>query len=170
MSKRIPVAILAATGSVGQRFVQLLDAHPLFQVVKLTASDRTIGKKYREACHWILPEEMPDWARDMEVQPTSPGPDGLPLAFSALPADAAMEVEPAFARAGTLVCSNASAFRSAADVPILFPEVNPELAQILPIQRRLRGWSGGIVTNSNCTSTGMAVVLKPLHDAYAVKK
>ncbi len=170
MANPIPVAILAATGSVGQRFIQLLDHHPIFKVVKLTASDRTVGQLYGQACHWILPEEMPAWARNMEIQPTDPAMTAVPLAFSALPADIALDVEPAFARAGTLVCSNASAHRMASDVPILLPEVNPDQADILPIQRRLRGWSGGIVTNSNCTSTGMTVALKALHDAYGLKK
>jgi aspartate-semialdehyde dehydrogenase len=170
MPNRIPVAILAATGSVGQRFVQLLDSHPLFQVVKLTASDRTVGQKYADACHWILPEEMPVWARSMEIQPTDPEKAAIPLAFSALPADVARDIEPAFARAGSLVCSNASAWRTASDVSILLPEVNPDQAEILTAQRRLRGWSGGIVTNSNCTSTGMTVVLKALLDTYGLKK
>jgi aspartate-semialdehyde dehydrogenase len=170
MTNRIPVAVLAATGSVGQRFIQLLDSHPFFKVVKLTASDRTVGQKYGQACHWILPEEMPDWARNMEIQSTNPALTSVPLAFSALPADAALEIETAFAREGTLVCSNASAHRTASDVTILLPEVNPDQTDILPIQRRLRGWSGGIVTNSNCTSTGITVALKALYDAFGLKK
>ncbi len=170
MSNRIPVAVLAATGSVGQRFIQLLDHHPLFEVVKLTASDRSVGQRFSKACHWILQEAMPDWAYSMEIQPTDPALIAVPLAFSALPAETAREVEPAFAHAGTLVCSNASAYRADSDVPILLPEVNPDQADILPIQRRLRGWSGGIVTNSNCTSTGMAVVLKVLYDEYGLKR
>ena len=170
MAKRIPVAVLAATGSVGQRFVQLLDTHPLFQVVALTASDRTVGQKFGDACHWILQEKMPEWACSMEILPTTPDGMSTPLVFSALPAEIALEIEPAFARAGSLVCSNASAHRTAPDVPILFPEINPELAAILPIQRRLRKWTGGIVTNSNCTSTGMAVVLKALQNAFGVHK
>ncbi len=170
MSNRIPVAILAATGSVGQRFIQLLDCHPLFKVVALTASDRTVGQTYAQACHWILPGELPDWARSMVIQSTDPASAAVPLAFSALPADVAIEVEPAFARAGTLVCSNASAYRTASDVPILLPEVNPDQVNILPIQRHLRGWPGGIVTNSNCTSTGLTVALKALADAFGLKK
>lgn len=170
MPDRIPVAVLAATGSVGQRFIQLLDGHPYFKVVALTASDRTVGQKYGAACHWILPGDMPGWAQEMEILPTSPQSASVPVAFSALPADAALEVEPSFARAGTLVCSNASAYRMAGDVPILFPEVNPEQAAVLPIQRRLRGWTGGIVTNSNCTSTGVTVALKPLQDSFGLKK
>ncbi|MGD0708886.1 MAG: aspartate-semialdehyde dehydrogenase [Anaerolineaceae bacterium] len=170
MSDRIPVAVLAATGSVGQRFIQLLDCHPYFKVMALTASDRTVGQSYGTACHWILPGDMPAWAREMEILPTSPDSVSVPLAFSALPADAAVEIEPAFAGAGTIVCSNASAYRMAPDVSILFPEVNPEQAAILPIQRRLRGWSGGIITNSNCTSTGITVALKPLQDAFGLRK
>jgi aspartate-semialdehyde dehydrogenase len=170
MSNRIPVAVLAATGSVGQRFIQLLDCHPYFKVVALTASDRTVGKTYGEACHWILPGDMPEWAKEMVILPTTPESASVPLAFSALPADAAVEIEPAFARAGTVVCSNASAYRSASDVSILFPEVNPDQAAILPIQQKLRGWSGGIITNSNCTSTGITVSLKPLMDNFGLSK
>ena len=169
MSDRIPVAVLAATGSVGQRFIQLLDCHPLFKVVALTASDRTVGQTYAQACHWMISSDMPAWARDMVILPTEPASASVPLAFSALPADAAKEVEPAFARAGTMICSNASSYRMAPDVSILFPEVNPEQAHIIPIQRRLRGWSGGIITNSNCTSTGVTVALKPLQDAFGLK-
>jgi len=170
MSNRIPVAVLAATGSVGQRFIQLLDNHPYFEVAALTASDRSVGKPYGEACHWILPGEMPAWAMSMVVQPTAAEQTLTPLVFSALPAETALEVEAEFARAGALVCSNASAYRMAPDVPILLPEVNPEQVDILPIQRRLRGWSGAIVTNSNCTSTGITVALKTLKDAFGLRR
>lgn len=169
MSNRIPVAVLAATGSVGQRFIQLLDCHPNFKVMALTASDRSVGQKYSEACHWVLPGEMPSWVRDMVIQPTEPSAAALPLAFSALPADTARTVEPEFAKAGTLICSNASAYRTAADVPILLPEVNPDHADIFAHQRQTRGWSGGIVTNPNCTSTGMTVALKALQDAFGLE-
>ncbi|GAP13357.1 aspartate semialdehyde dehydrogenase [Longilinea arvoryzae] len=170
MSTKIPVAVLAATGSVGQRFVQLLDRHPLFEVVALTASDRTTGQKYGQACHWILPGDMPGWAAEMTLLPTEAASAATPLAFSALPAEAALEIEPEFARAGTLVCSNASAYRNEPDVPILLPEVNPDQAAILEAQRRRRGWTGGIVTNSNCTSTGMTVALKALQDAFGLRR
>lgn len=170
MSKKIPVAVLAATGSVGQRFVQLLDRHPMFEVAVLTASDRSVGQKYGTACHWLLPGEMPAWAREMTIQPTIPEMAAVPLAFSALPSDAAREIEPTFARAGTVVCSNASTYRNEPDVSILLPEVNADQASILPVQRRLRGWSGGIITNSNCTSTGMTIVLKALKDAFGLKR
>jgi aspartate-semialdehyde dehydrogenase len=169
MSKRIPVAVLAATGNVGQRFIQLLDGHPLFEVVSLTASDRSVGQKFSQACHWILPGEMPSWAREMVLQSTDPTSVAVSLAFSALPAETAKSVEPEFAKAGTVVCSNASTYRMAADVPILLPEVNPDHADILTHQREVREWSGGIVTNPNCTSTGMTVALKALHDTFGLK-
>jgi aspartate-semialdehyde dehydrogenase len=169
MPNRIPVAVLAATGSVGQRFIQLLDCHPYFKVMALTASDRSVGQKYSDACHWILPGEMPTWAREMVIQPTDPSAAALPLAFSALPADTAKTVEPAFARAGTMVCSNASSYRMENDVAILLPEVNPDHADILKFQRENRSWSGGIITNPNCTSTGITIVLKALQDAFGLQ-
>jgi aspartate-semialdehyde dehydrogenase len=168
MSERIPVAVLAATGSVGQRFVQLLDGHPWFQVVCLTGSDRSIGQKYGEACHWILPEPMPAWARDMTVVPTSPEAVNAALVFSALPANIAKDVEPQFARAGVKVFSNASAYRTEPDVPILLPEVNASHTALIPIQKKNHAWDGYIVTNPNCTSTGMTVALKALQDAFGL--
>ncbi|MFM8322038.1 MAG: aspartate-semialdehyde dehydrogenase, partial [Chloroflexota bacterium] len=149
---QIPVTILGATGSVGQRFVQLLDRHPRFKVVALAGSDRSIGQRYGDVCRWILPEAMPGWAAEMTVTPVEP--DGSArVAFSALPAGLARQVEPEFAQAGVAVCSNASAFRAENDVPLLLPEVNPEHVALVQRQRRERGWSGCIVTNPNCTST-----------------
>lgn len=168
MSERIPVSVLAATGSVGQRFVQLLDGHPFFEVVALTGSDRTIGQKYGEACHWIVPEPMPEWARDMTVVPTTPAAADAPMAFSALPANIARDVEPQFALAGVKVFSNASAYRTEPDVPILLPEVNSDHTRIVEVQRRKRGWPGFIITNSNCTAAGMTVALKALQDAFGL--
>lgn len=168
MSERIPVSVLAATGSVGQRFIQLLDGHPWFEVVSITGSDRTIGQKYGESCHWILPEPMPDWAAGMTVVPTTPEAANTSLVFSALPASIAKDAEPCFAQAGVKVCSNASSYRTEPDVPILLPEVNPDHTRLVAVQRRQRGWSGLIVTNSNCTSTGMTVALKAMLDAFGV--
>lgn len=170
MPKRIPVAILSATGSVGQRFVQLLDKHPWFEVKAMTGSERAIGQPYGEACHWILPEPMPDWARSMEVLPTKHEALQVGLALSALPADTALEVEPLFARNGVVVCSNASAYRREPDVPILLPEVNADHAFLVEVQRQNRGWKGAIVTNPNCTSTGLTVTLKALKDSFGLRK
>ena len=168
---RIPVAVLAATGSVGQRFVQLLDHHPWFEVVALTGSERGHGKTYGEVCRWLLAEEMPEWARTMPVLPSEAASlNGARLAFSALPADTARQVEPALAQAGICVCSNASAYRKEPDVPLLIPEVNPEHARLVEVQRKRRGWSGWITTNPNCTSTGMTIALKALQDAFGLKR
>ncbi len=169
MPNRIPVAVLAATGSVGQRFVQLLDGHPWFEVVALSGSERAIGQTYGAACHWILPEPMPVWAREMVVQPTTPEALSAGLVFSALPADIAKEAEPRFAQAGVVVCSNASAYRRDPDVPLLLPEVNPDHARLVEIQRKQRGWSGALTTNPNCTSTGLTVALKALQDAFGLR-
>jgi aspartate-semialdehyde dehydrogenase len=169
-NKRIPAAVLGATGAVGQRFVQLLDRHPWFEVIALTGSDRAVGRPYAEACHWILPEPMPGWARGLVVLPTLPVPLDVPLVFSALPSGAALRAEPAYAQAGSVVCSNASAFRDEPDVPLLLPEVNPDHTGLVHRQRRERGFRGFIVTNPNCTSTGMTVALKALQDAYGLQK
>ena len=167
--EKIPVSILGATGMVGQRFAVLLDNHPWFCVVALTGSDRSIGKPYAECCRWVLTDPMPDYARHMIVQPTEPDRDSV-LAFSALPADLAREVEPKYAQAGKGVCSNASAYRQEADVPILIPEVNPDHAKIIDVQREKRGWKGFIVTNPNCTSAGLTIVFRPILDSFGIRR
>jgi aspartate-semialdehyde dehydrogenase len=169
----IPIAVLGATGSVGQRFVQLLDRHPWFQVILLAASDRSAGQPYARACRWILPEPMPQAAAGLIVQPIDPvqiAEAGVRLVFSALPSDLANQVEPDFARAGMVVCSNASAYRKEADVPLLLPEVNPDHVELVRVQRQRRGWQGCIVTNPNCTSTGLTIALKALQDAFGLRK
>ncbi len=166
----IPVAILGATGVVGQRFVQLLDGHPWFRVTTLCASDRSVGKTYREGCRWLLDTPMPAWAATMILQPTTAEVVNEPIAFSALPAEVALEVEPQLAQKGCVVCSNASAHRMEEDVPLLLPEVNAEHVELIRWQRERRGWRGAIVTNPNCTSTGMTVVLKALDRVFSVKR
>lgn len=170
MNPKIPVAILGATGSVGQRFVQLLDDHPWFEVVALTGSDRSIGQRYGQACHWILPEPIPRRASEMLILPSEPELSAARIAFSALPSAKARQIEPRFAQAGVCVCSNASAYRQEDDVPLLLPEVNAEHAQLVAVQRQQRGWSGCIVTNPNCTSTGLTVALKALDEAFGLKR
>ena len=168
--EKIPVAVLAATGSVGQRFVQLLEGHPWFVVVAVTASDRSVGQTYGKACHWILPEAMPERVAGLTVLPTAPASVTVPLVFSALPADVAKEVEPAFAQAGMAVCSNASAHRRQADVPLLLPEVNPDHVYLVTAQRRRTGWKGCILTDPNCTSAGMTVALRALQVTFGLRK
>jgi len=167
---KIPVAILGATGTVGQRFIQLLDDHPSFEVTALVASDASGGKPYGAACRWRVSSDMPAWARDMVVQPCEPKLDGR-LAFSALPAAVAEEVELEFAAAGWIVSSNASAHRMDPDVPLLVPEVNPEHLDLIPIQRRRRGFGRGcIVTNPNCSTIGLVLPLKAIQDAFGLRR
>jgi aspartate-semialdehyde dehydrogenase len=166
---RIKVGVLGATGAVGQRFVQLLDGHPWFEVTALTGSDRTVGGAYAEGCRWVLQQEMPEYARGLKVLPTEPGMDAKIL-FSALPADNAREAEPALAAAGYAVFSNASSHRMWPDVPLLIPEVNHDHIRLVEVQRRQRGWRGFIVTNPNCTSSGLTMALRPLLDTFGVRR
>lgn len=170
MNKKIPVAVLGANGSVGQRFVQLLENHPWFEVKCLTGSDRSIGKKYEQSCHWILQERMPDAVRNLEIRENFAAANECAIAFSAMPADQAKDVEPELAAAGMAVVSNASSHRRDTDVPILLPEVNPDHTSLIHIQRATKNRKGFIVTNPNCTSTGMTVSLKPLLDSFGIKK
>jgi aspartate-semialdehyde dehydrogenase len=166
---KIPVAVLGATGAVGQRFVQLLAEHPWFELAALAASDRSVGRPFAEAANWVIPGDPPPWAGQMTVRPLEPD---LParIVFSALPSPVAREVEPAFARTGYAVCSNASAFRHAPDVPLLIPEVNADHVDMIARQREVEGWTGLIVTSPNCTGTGIVLPLKPLDDAFSLRR
>lgn len=169
-SRKIRVGILGATGAVGQRFVQLLADHPWFEIAVLTASDRSVGKRYADAAKWLLRGGMPKAVEEMVLVPTEPeaiGPD-VRLLFSALPGSAAGPVEADLAAAGFAVCSNASAHRMDPDVPLLIPDVNPEHTALIPVQQKARGWRGFIVTNPNCTTTHLVCALKPLHDAFGL--
>lgn len=168
-SRKIPVGVLGATGAVGQRFIQLLVGHPWFEVTALAASERSAGKRYTDVCKWVIPGDPPPVVSEMMVQPLEPN---LPakLVFSALPADVAREIEPQFAQAGYAVCTNASAYRPVADVPLLIPEINADHVALIETQRAGRGWPGFIVANSNCTIAGVALPLKPLDVAFGVRK
>jgi aspartate-semialdehyde dehydrogenase len=167
--EKIPVGILGATGAVGQRFVQLLADHPWFEITTLAASERSAGRRYIDACQWVIPGDPPVALADQIVQPLEPN---LParILFSALPSGIAQEMEPDFARAGYLMCSNASAYRNVTDVPLLVPEINGDHVALVDRQRAQRGWSGLIVTSPNCTITGPAMALKPLHTAFGLRK
>jgi aspartate-semialdehyde dehydrogenase len=166
---RWPVAVLGATGAVGQAFVRLLDAHPWFDLIEVAASGRSAGKSYRDAARW-LEGTMPGAVASLEVKTCSPGEITAPIVFSALDSGVAGEVEAAFARAGRLVLSNAKNHRMDPDVPLVIPEVNGDHLALLDVQRANRGWRGGIVTNANCATTVMAASLAPLHEAFTVTK
>lgn len=169
-SSQISVAVLGATGSVGQRFVALLNNHPWFKVVALAASDRSAGQSYSKATRWVLDTPMPEYAKDMVIAPANTNAVQAQIVFSALHTEIANELEPQFAKAGSAVCSNASSYRRDADVPLLLPEINAEHIQLIKQQRKNKNWSGCIVTNPNCTSTGLTIALKALDNAFGVKK
>jgi aspartate-semialdehyde dehydrogenase len=169
MPNKIPVTVLGATGVVGQRFVRRLANHPLFRVEHLAASDRSAGKRYRDACAWRLDGEPYGGLGDQVMGEGSPDHTLSPVVFSALDTGPATELEPAFARAGALVFSNAGAFRMAAEVPLLVPEVNADHLGLLAVQRTHHGWTGGIVTNANCTATVLVMALAPLHAAFGIE-
>ncbi len=169
MSHRIPVTVLGATGVVGQRFVRRLADHPLFRIEHLAASERSAGKRYRDACAWRLDGEPYGGLGDQVMGEGTPDRTLSPVVFSALDTGPATELEPAFARAGAMVFSNASAFRMAPEVPLLVPEVNADHLDLLKVQRAHHGWSGGIVTNANCTATVLVMALAPLEAAFGLE-
>ena len=166
---KIRVGVLGATGAVGQRFVQMLQGHPWFTLSVLCASPRNTGKRYADACNWLLRGDMPPHLRDCILEEMAPGID-CQLVFSALPSGPARTIEAELAAAGYIVCSNASAYRYEPDVPLLIPEVNPEHVGLIDLQRRQRGWQGFITTNPNCSTTHLVSPLHPLHEAFGVKK
>ncbi|RJS70703.1 MAG: aspartate-semialdehyde dehydrogenase [Candidatus Syntrophoarchaeum sp. WYZ-LMO15] len=159
------VGILGATGAVGQRFIQLLSKHPWFEITELLASERSAGKRYRDATKWLLETPLPEVIQEMEVklaEPASVKNSDLDILFSALPADIARKVEVDFADAGFKISSNASAHRMEPDIPLVIPEVNRDHFSLIEVQKRKRGWDGSIITNPNCSTIVMVLTLKPL--------
>ena len=159
--------ILGATGAVGQRFIQLLDNHPTFELAAVTASADSAGKTYREAAKWRVNTPIPDDVADMEVVETSPtgiADADIDLLFSSLPSGVAAEVEPAFLEAGYVVSSNSSNDRMAADVPLTIPEINPDHLGLIEVQRDERGWDGALVKNPNCSTITMVPTLAAIDE------
>lgn len=167
--RRRPVAVLGATGAVGQTFVRLLADHPWFELAEVAASERSAGRAYGDAARW-LEGRLPDTVAQREVVTCTPEAIRSPLVFSALDASVAGEIEGAMAAAGKLVLSNARNFRMADDVPLLIPEVNADHLALLERQRAGRGWSGAIVTNANCATIVAVMALAPLHEAFGVRQ
>ncbi len=168
---RVPVAVLGATGAVGQTFLRLLARHPWFTVAEVAASERSAGKAYRDAAQW-LDGELPDDVAGLTVLPCDPAAVRSRVVFSALDSAVAGDVEPAFASAGAMVLSNAKNFRMAEDVPLVIPEVNASHLGLLAVQRSARGWpaGGGIVTNANCAAAVATMALAPLYGAFGVTR
>ncbi len=167
MSKKIPIGILGATGVVGQRFIQLLEGHPWFEVAWLAASDRSEGKTYGEAARWRLKSAIPAAVAAMKVSPATP--EGAPkVIFAALDSSIAAEMEPRFADAGCFVVSNSSALRMQSDVPLVIPEVNADHIELIRIQDWRKKSGGYVVTNSNCSAMGLVLALAPIYQRFGL--
>src|ERR1700733_6698108 len=169
MQTKHPIGILGATGMVGQRFIQLLENHPWFEIAWLAASDRSSGKTYGDAAKWRLDTPLPERIARMTVSPADPA--GAPkIIFAALDTAIARELEPLFASAGCAVVSNSSAFRMTPNVPLVIPEVNADHLHLIEEQPSRRESGGYIVTNSNCTAMGPVLALKPIDDRFGVEQ
>src|SRR6476646_11076152 len=167
MSAKIPVGILGATGIVGQRFIQLLEHHPWFEVAWLAASDRSEGRTYADAARWRLKTPIPANVAGMIVSPAKP--DGAPkVIFAALDSGIAAELEPRFADAGCAVITNSSALRMQEDVPLVIPEVNHAHVKLLECQAWRKKSGGFVVTNPNCSASGLVLALAPLEHAFGL--
>ena len=170
---KIPVGILGATGMVGQRFIQLLERHPWFEVAWVAASERSFGKTYAEAAKWKMKTPIPKRVANMTLSAAEPGGTGKSSApkviFAALDSDIAREMEPAFAEAGCAVISNSSAFRMHPQVPLVIPEINADHIKLIEQQSWRRSSGGFMVTNANCSVMGLAIALAPLQKAFGVE-
>jgi aspartate-semialdehyde dehydrogenase len=169
---KLPVAVLGATGAVGQAFIRLLADHPWFELAEVAASERSAGRTYAEAARWIGDDRIPERVAALEVLPCDPARVRAPVVFSALDSSVAGQAEAAFAQAGRVVLSNAKNYRMERDVPLIIAEVNPGHLEVLDAQRRNRGWPGrgGIVTNGNCAAIAAVLPLAPLHQEFGVKR
>ena len=168
MPSKTPIGILGATGIVGQRFVQMLEHHPWFEVAWLAASDRSEGRPYAEAARWRMKTPMPSRVAEMRVSPAHP--EGAPkVIFAALDAAIAADLEPRFADAGCAVVSNSSALRMQNDVPLVIPEVNPGHIKLLECQSWRRKSHGFVVTNPNCSAIGLVLALAPLQQLFGIE-
>ena len=165
--RKIPVAVLGATGSVGQRFVALLVEHPWFELVALAASEKNVGRPYGEAVRWVQASPLPERAAHLRLCAAIP-PISARIVFSALDAEVAGPIETDFARAGAFVVSNAKSHRMDADVPLLVPEVNPDHLELVSGQAFPPG--GAIVANPNCSTIGLVLALAPLERAFGVRR
>ena len=168
MNNKIPIGILGATGVVGQRFIQMLEHHPWFEVAWLAASDRSEGKVYAEASRWRLKTPIPPAVARMTVSPAAP--NGAPkVIFAALDSAFAAELEPRFADAGCAVVSNSSALRMQEDVPLVIPEVNGGHIKLIDVQGWRKKSGGYVVTNPNCSAIGLVLALAPIHQRFGLE-
>ena len=171
MTARVPVAVLGATGAVGQKFVRLLADHPWFEIVALAASEQSAGRPYGEVVRWRETVPLPERLAGMTIARSAPPlPAPARIVFSALDADVAKDIEQGFARAGALVVTNTRVHRMDPDVPLMIPEINAGHLALISRQRTRRGWSGAILANPNCSTAGLVLALAPLHRAFGVEQ
>lgn len=168
---KVKVGILGSTGSVGQRYVNMLETHPWFEIAALSASSASVGKKYAEAAKWVLDSPMPKNVMDLVILPAEAEAlkrEGVELVFSALPSEVAKVVESKMVEAGFTVVADTSAHRMDPSVPLLIPEVNSDHLAALDQQKK-KG-KGKIVTGPNCTTIGLAMTLKPIQKKFGIKR
>jgi aspartate-semialdehyde dehydrogenase len=168
-AERIPVAVLGATGSVGQRFIQLLEGHPWFRVHELVASEKNVGRSYQDAATWRLGTPMPDKIGAMTISALGSDLESVVI-FSGLDSSVAGEAEDAYADRGHVVVSNAKNHRMDPDVPLLIPEINSDHLDAIPRQRQRRGGKGYIVTNPNCSTIGVAMAMAPIERLHGIER
>ena len=161
---RVQVAILGCTGSVGQKFVELLTNHPWLEITELCASDKSAGKRYKDAVDWFLSTPIPDSVKNIKINKCEPVLKSK-VVFSGLDSSVAGDIETKFAKAGYWVISNSKNHRMDKDVPLLIPEVNPDHLSLIKKQK----YGGGIVTNPNCSVIGLVIALKPLADNFGIE-
>lgn len=169
MKAKIPVSVLGATGTVGQKFVRLLAEHPWFEIAALAASDQSAGRPYGEVVRWREPPPLPDRLAAMTIARSTPPLPGR-IAFSALDPDVAQDIEQGFAKCGVFVVTNTRIHRMDADVPLVIPEINAGHLALIERQQAARGWPGAILANPNCSTAGLVLALAPLHAAFGVEK
>ena len=174
--KKLGVAIVGATGAIGQQFIRFVSKNPQFNIECLTASDNSVGKKYSDSAQWYAEfggEGMPEVVKDIVITKTSvqeiKKTGNIDIIFSALPTEESKILEPQFAKEGMIVVTKSSAFRLDEYVPLLIPEVNPEHLEIIEHQKKAKNWEGAIVADPNCTTTGFALTLKPIYDSFGIK-
>ncbi len=169
MVKKSTIELLGATGSVGQRIITLIENNPWLKLDKVCASERSAGKRYKNSVDWVQSTEIPEEIANMSVESPDPKKSDADIVLSALPSDIAKNLELEYATEGLVVSSNASSHRMEPDIPLLIPELNASHLELIEIQKENRKWDGFIVTNPNCSTIGLAIPLKPLHESFQLK-
>lgn len=172
MVDKLKVAVLGATGLVGQRFIQLLCNHPWFEINYIAASQASIGKRYKDSVTWLVETPLPENIGNLTIQSAEPEaiPKNIDIVFSALPSNVAEKIELSLAKRGFTVVSNSSPLRLEPDIPLINPEVNWDHLKLIKVQKKKRKWKGVIIKNPNCTTAILTLSLKPLLEEFGLRK